>query len=152
MRVYFPGKWFVFIIISFSAFSCTDFEEIAFKEVENIRIGGIKDGELMVAAEARFFNPNKKKFKLKNADIKVLYEGNELAQLEPSEKVVIPASSEFTIPVAMRVKLSDLGGDAGILGLFTKRSFPLRFKGHFNISYGILPLRINVDFTEEIKM
>jgi len=142
---------FVFLVLLFS--SCTpDLEEITFQDIESISVNGIKDGKLLVGANARFFNPNKQTFKLRDADIKVFSDDKQLATLEPSEKVDIPANSAFVIPVSMQVDMADLGGEMGILGLISKKNIPLRFKGHFNINYGVIPWRINVDFTENISL
>ncbi|MDH5598490.1 MAG: hypothetical protein OEY34_05170, partial [Cyclobacteriaceae bacterium] len=85
-----------FIAIGFS--SQAQFKNIDYKGISNVRVEGMKDGKLIVVADASFYNPNKISLKIRAAKIIVNTDGGKLADARAVERVKIKPKSAFTIP------------------------------------------------------
>ncbi len=143
----------LFLIIAFSAIACKEYEEIQFLGLRDVKVNGIKEGNLLISANAAFKNPNNFKGKLKNANIYVLYNGDTLAHVTNVEKILVAPNSEFNIPLSMGISMSKLqtGLLSNLASLIRKKSVELEFKGNVKVASFGFTQTIPVSYKEEIE-
>jgi len=134
--------------------ACKKPQAPVFKEIKNLRIGKIEQGQLMLNADAHFFNPNQMKGKLTGTDLDIALKGNKVGVVNQTELVKIPANADFIIPLEASLSTNLLSKDwlGGVFSMLQNGTIPLNIKGDLNIKILEIPLKIPVDHVEEIKI
>jgi LEA14-like dessication related protein len=91
------------MVVSGLLVSCRQPKDLVYKSVQNF---GLQKGKALM--DISFYNPNKYKLKLKNADLDVFLNGAKLGKMNVSKAVVIPRMDTFTVPVSIDVDLKNL--------------------------------------------
>lgn len=146
-------KFLLFGILAFSCISCAEYQEIQFLGLKEVKVNGIKNGNLLLSTKAVFNNPNDFKGKLKSADIFVLFKGDTLAHVTNVEKLSVAPNSTFNVPLSMEVSMEKLqkGLLSNLAALFKKKLVELEFKGSVKVaSFGFTQI-IPVSYKEEIS-
>lgn len=112
--------------------SCMRYQDIKFVGVTQVKIGKLGMNESTLDMNLVFNNPNRMGAILNNAHgkawIQDIYIGDFLLQ----EDVKIPASSNFSVPVNLKLNLKDLIKNS--LNLITRDSVTLRVEGNAGLS------------------
>ncbi|MCT4698804.1 NDR1/HIN1-like protein [Tenacibaculum haliotis] len=149
-------KWGFFIVVLFIV-SCSVKKKPIFIKVDDIKIMSIASDTIRLKATAFFKNPNDIGGKLATDEIKVIVNGEEVAQVS-SDEFEVPARKEFNIPLKVVIPAKKIFGDTknGILGglinsILTK-SIKVQFKG--DLKYRVLGFSdvYPIDKTEDIKI
>ena len=138
-----------FIAIALLLAGCDFVEEVEFRQVSNVRIS--MDGP-KVSADITLFNPNNFSLSLKRSEIDISFDGKSLGRIDQQHQMTINKKSEFTIPVEVQVSLKDLGLGNAIMGILGGKKYPLRFQGKIYGQVKGLPVSVNVDHTEEVRI
>lgn len=140
------------IVLCFSA--CKKPQSPIFKEIKNLKVGKIKGGQVMLTADAHFFNPNQMKGKLTGTDLDIALKGNKVGVVNQTELVKIPANADFIIPLEASLSTNFLSKDwlGGVFSMLQNSTIPLNIKGDLNIKILEIPLTIPVDHVEEIRI
>ena len=137
-------------IVLFS--SCqTEFQNIEFREIKNLRVAGVRDGKMRLEGDLSFYNPNNLKVKLKKAEINIAMDGKVVALVVPSEKVIVHRESAFEIPVEALLDLSKVNFLNSIMSVLGGRDVKLNFKGYIVVKYWGMPVRIPINRDEVVK-
>ncbi|MDH5598556.1 MAG: LEA type 2 family protein [Cyclobacteriaceae bacterium] len=139
-------------LITLGLSSQAQFKNIDYKGISNVRVEGMKDGKLIVVADASFYNPNKISLKIRAAKITVNTEGGKLADARAVERVKIKPKSAFTIPLRAELDLNDSNSASGIIGLLGKKSLEISYKGVLKLRVFILPFKVKVKDTVKIRI
>lgn len=147
------NKYILLLSLVGFCYSCASYEPIAFITLENVRVRGISDGNLLVEADAVFNNPNKVKAQVKQSQIYVVYKSDTLAHIQNDSKQPILPEANFTIPLQAEVSIAKLqqGILKNIKALFTKRSVELTFVGNVKASTIGFTQNISVNYTQTIE-
>ncbi|MCF6353317.1 MAG: LEA type 2 family protein [Cyclobacteriaceae bacterium] len=147
------NKKLLFLVISISLFSCKEYEEIQFLGLKEVKVNGIKEGNLLLSTKASFNNPNNFKGKLKSADIYVLFKGDTLAHISHIEKIAVAPSANFDVPLSMEISMDQLqkGLLSNLSALFKKKSVELTFTGNIKVASFGFTQTIPVNYKEEIE-
>ncbi len=94
---------YALILMLFGAGSCRQPKDLVYKSAQNF---GLQQGKALM--DISFYNPNKYRLKLKNADLDVYLNGARLGKMNVSKAVVIPRLDTFTVPVSIAVDLKNL--------------------------------------------
>ncbi len=94
---------FALIVVLFGAASCRQPKDLVYKSVQNF---GLQKGKALM--DISFYNPNRYKLKLKNADLEVFLNGARLGKMNVNKAVAIPRMDTFTVPVSIDVDLKNL--------------------------------------------
>jgi len=138
-----------FIAIALLLAGCDFVEEVEFRQVSNVRIS--MDGP-KVSADITLFNPNNFSLSLKRSEIDISFDGKSLGRIDQQHQMTINKKSEFTVPVEVQVSLKDLGLGNAIMGILGGKKYPLRFQGKIYGQVKGLPVSVNVDHTEEVRI
>lgn len=125
--------------------SCMKYQDIKFVGVENVKLGKVGMNETTMEMNLIFNNPNKMGAMLNNAGGKAWIQDIYIGDFLLNENVKIPARSDFSVPVRLKVNLKDLLNNS--LTLITRDSVNIKLDGNARLSKGSIiknfPLRYN---------
>jgi LEA14-like dessication related protein len=144
-------KWTLIagIVVSFSACHGPK-EEIKLKNVRDVVVDATSDPTLK--ANAIFFNPNNVRGKLKKIDVEIFVNGKKAANVKQDFNTIIPANSEFTIPLTVNLNMKELGFMDTILGMVGGKKFEVRYEGSIRLNYRGIPVRVPVNYKDDVKL
>jgi LEA14-like dessication related protein len=130
--------------------SCQPKEDVVLRRVRDIIVDVTTDP--MLRANAILYNPNKIKIKLRKIDVDVYVNEKLSASINQELDMRIPAKSEFTVPLEVKLNMKELGFLDTIFNMIGGKKMKVRYKGTINISYKGVPVRVPVDYSDEIKV
>jgi LEA14-like dessication related protein len=131
--------------------SCTPKEEIVFKGVKNVVVQA-EGVEPVLTAEALFNNPNKERMKLKEIHVDVLVDGKLSAKVRQDMKLLIPAMSDFSVPLTARLSLKELGLVDTILNLIGGKKYEIQYIGFVRVAVHGITVKVPVKYKEERRI
>ena len=129
------------------ATSCSRPQKPEFKGLEQIELlGATLQGQLVFTADAVFFNPNSVGLDVTGMDLEVLINDKKVADVEQSVTLRAEASSDFKLPLEIRVPISEVYEDLGdLLGSFlSKKVVTLDVQGEVRVK--VLGVTLGVPF------
>ena len=147
-------RFLLFSLLTF-LFACSQPMEPTFKEITSIEVEEIKGGNVTIAAEALYHNPNSLGGNLDGILIDVWANDNNIGKIDQELDVEIEANSEFTIPLVITFPLSELTKDQGsLLGGLLKavldKKVDMEYKGNLKLSLAGIPFKVPVEVEEEV--
>ncbi len=126
---------------------------------ENIVLRGINiksvqpeaNGNSLLKADAIFFNPNAGRIRLKEIVINVLLDSKNAANVDQKLNTLITGNSEFTVPLEIHLNLKEIGLVDTLLSLFGGKKYGIQYVGTIKASVRGYPIKIPVDFRDELK-
>jgi LEA14-like dessication related protein len=106
----------------------------------------------MLKANAIFFNPNDVRGRLKKIDVEIFVNGKKAASVEQELKTTIPAASEFTVPLEVKLAIKELGVMDTIFGMIGGKTFEVHYKGSLKLSYRGFPINVPVDYKDDVRL
>jgi LEA14-like dessication related protein len=139
---------FVFIVLTSG---CQKPEEdIVLRYIRDVVVDA--SSEPMLKANAVFYNPNDMRGKLKKIDVEIFVDGKKAASVDQDMKTSIPAQSEFTVPLEVKLAIKELGLMDTIFGMIGGKKFKIHYKGSLKLSYRGLPINVPVDYRDEVRL
>ncbi|HLF33889.1 MAG TPA: LEA type 2 family protein [Cyclobacteriaceae bacterium] len=131
--------------------SCYGIDVPEFKAITEFT--ATSDGSnVILKGDGIFYNPNKKKLYLKNADICVFLNGEPVATIKEKFYLDIPPEQEFTVPLSINID-PDLVKELvknNALSLLAGKGLSLKYKGKIRVKSSGLPVTVPVN--EEISI
>ena len=146
-----------FILTCFFLMNCTVRKKPTFIKIDDIKFISLKLDTVRLQAKAYFKNENDIGGKLSTDEIKVIVNGEQVAQVS-SEEFKVPANKEFSIPLNVAVPASKVFNNKkgglleGLLNSLINNDLKVQFKG--DIKYRVLGVSntYSIDKTEEVKI
>lgn len=132
--------------------SCVPKEQVILRSIENVQIVSGKEANPILKGDARFFNPNHVRMKVKGIHMDILIDGKKSARIEQKLKSVIKPESDFTLPLEVQISLKEIGLFDALAGLFGGKKYELHYIGHIKVSVKGFPLKIPIDYKKEVKL
>jgi LEA14-like dessication related protein len=142
-------KWI--FMAAFALAACTPPEDVKLVRVENLQLQNGAKGPVLVG-NAVFFNPNRARLKLREANIEVTVDNKRAATIDQRLSALAKGNSEFTVPLEVQLNLKDFGLADALQGLFGSKKYQVRYVGYLRVTVNGLPLKIPVDHREEFKL
>jgi LEA14-like dessication related protein len=139
-------------VVLVSLIGCVPKEQVVLRAIENVELAPVEGVDPILKADARFYNPNKIRMKIKAIELDVFIDGKKTARVDQKLKSVIKSQSEFTLPLEVQLSMKEIGLVDALLGLFGGKKYLLNYKGHIKVTIKGFPLRIPVDYTKEVKL
>jgi LEA14-like dessication related protein len=137
------------LLIAFN--SCkTPKEDVVLRQIKDVIVDVTT--EPILKANAVLFNPNNVKMKLRKIDIEVFVDGKPSATIDQTVNMMIPAKAEFIVPLEVKLNLKQMGFLDTVFGVIGGKKFKIRYKGNIRITYKSLPIRVPVDYEDEIRV
>jgi LEA14-like dessication related protein len=125
-------------------------EKIQLKNIRDVVVDASSDPTLK--ANAIFFNPNQVKGKLKNIDVDIFVNGKKAAKVKQDYNMLIPANSEFTVPLVVNLNMKELGFMDTLLGMVGGKKFEVRYEGAIKLNYRGIPVRVPIKYKDDVKL
>lgn len=106
----------------------------------------------MLKAEARFYNPNKARLKLKKIQIDVSVDGKQSARVDQCFNTKIKARSEFTIPLEVQISLKEIGLMDALMGVLGGKKFEIHYMGTVKLASHGIPVTVPVDHKQSVRL
>lgn len=126
-------------------------EEPEFKYVHNVKVKKITGQEVLLNADAVFYNPNNMRMKLRGVDVDVFVEEKKVGEINQDIKTKIPAMDDFTVPFDATFNIKDVGGLNTLMSVLGGKKLLVRYKGHIKVTVNNLPFRVPVDYEDEVR-
>lgn len=127
--------------------SCNSFKEPDFRNVENITLRQLGKKESVIRMDVRYYNPNKTRLKLKEANGEVWIDGKHLGPFRLDSLVHIPGKAEFTLPVSLQVEMERLVQNS--LSLFLNKEVNVKLEGRAKVGKGIIFINYPIRYEEK---
>src|SRR5688572_15970673 len=138
----------IFMAIALS--SCKPKEDIVLRNVHDIVVDVTTEPTLK--AQAILYNPNNIKIKLRKIAIDVFVNGKKTGRVDQEPKMIIPAASEFKVPLEVKLNMKELGLFDTIFGIIGGKKLDVEYKGSISVTYKGLPIRIPVNHKSEVRL
>ena len=125
-------------------------EDIVLRQIRDVVVDASSDP--MLKANAIFYNPNDVRGKLKKIDVEIFVNGKKAATVDQEMKTSIPAESEFTVPLEVKLSIKELGLMDTLFGMIGGKTFKIHYKGSLKLSYRGLPINVPVDYHDEVRL
>jgi LEA14-like dessication related protein len=140
---------FLFLFIGFMGCKPPK-EEIVLRQIKDIVVDATSDP--LLKANAIFYNPNAMRGKLKKINVDIFVNGKKAASVNQELKTVIPANSEFSVPIEVKLAIKELGFMDTVLGMIGGKTFEVRYEGSLKLSYHGFPVQVPVRYKDEIRV
>jgi LEA14-like dessication related protein len=125
-------------------------QPIELKRIKDVVVDATTDP--MLKAQAVFHNPNNVRMRLKKIKIDIIINGKKTGEIDQDLKTVIPARSEFTVPLEVKLAMKEVGFLDTIFSMLGGKKFAVQYKGVLKLSYHGVPIRVPVDYNDEIRV
>jgi LEA14-like dessication related protein len=125
-------------------------QDIELRQIKDVVVDATTDP--LLKANAVFYNPNKAHGRLKKIKVEIFINGKKVGDVDQTLKMKIPSMKEFTVPLEVKLAMKELGFMDTVLGMLGGKKFNVHYKGSLNLSYHGLPIKIPVDYKDEIKV
>lgn len=141
--------WLVVVVL---LIGCVPKEQVVLRAIENVELAPGQGVDPILKADARFYNPNKIRMKIKAIELDVFIDGKKSARVDQKLKSVIKSQAEFTLPLEVQIAMKEIGLVDALLGLFGGKKYLINYKGHIKVTVKGFPLRIPVDYSKEVRL
>jgi LEA14-like dessication related protein len=148
-RSFRPLAIFTVIILILTGCKKPD-QEIVLRHIKDVVVDAAS--EPMLRANAVFYNPNNMRGRLKEIDVEIFVNGKKAASVDQSLKTLIPAASEFTVPLEVKLAMKELGVMDTIFGMIGGKKFDVHYKGFLRLTYRGFPIKVPVDYHDDVRL
>lgn len=145
-----------FILLVFLT-ACTSITDPTLERIEDVEIIEITTDKLGANLNMILFNSNVFALDLASASIKVVVDDIELADVSQTYDAVMPARSEFKMPMAITMELSRLYKDDPLgaitkgLKIISERQLKVRLLGEIKAGKGRAKITVPIDQEELVQ-
>jgi LEA14-like dessication related protein len=125
-------------------------EEIVLRQIKDIVVDATS--EPLLKANAVFYNPNAVRGRLKRINVDIFVDGKKAASVNQQLKTIIPAKSEFSVPIEVKLAIKELGFMDTLLGVIGGKKFEVRYEGSLKLSYHGVPINVPVNYKDEVRV
>lgn len=130
---------------------CAPKEPVVLREVQIIQVTPGKNGNPILKANAIFHNPNSGSMKVKQINLEIMLDNKQVAVIDQQMDSMIKGKADFTLPLEVQLQLKDVGLLDTILSLFGGKKYEVQFVGNLKVRVGGFPVRIPVNYKDQIK-
>lgn len=98
----------LFLLATIFLVSCKSVQRPEFRNVDNIRFGGISKTSSTVSFNVHYYNPNNMRLKLKKLKGKAWLDDQYVGDFKMDTLIHIAPNTDFTLPVTLEVKTDQL--------------------------------------------
>ena len=145
------------ILLSFTIllfFSSCKLETIEFQKITQAKVE-VEGDEIIINANALFYNPNKIGGRVKEIEILASYNGNKIAEIrQETNNSKIPKHKEFRVPFRVTLPFDKIKSElmGSILTLVGGEQLTLEYTGYIKIGVLGVSKNIPINYTGSIKL
>lgn len=127
-------------------------DEPQFLGIDRVNVTDMNFKEAHLTAEARFFNPNSVKIKLKEVNVEIQLEGKAIGHIDQEFDLKIAPNSEFSVPLDATFKIQDIGMINGLMSILGGKKAKVKYKGYIKASVHGFTSTVPVEYDDEVKL
>ncbi len=137
--------------------SCTSIEDPTLERIEDVEVLTMNKSKVEINANMILNNPNAFALDLENADLKVLLDDVEIADIDQTYETSMPAEGEFKMPIYINMDLDKLYNDNPLqalakgLEIMSDRKLDVKFQGTIKAGKGMAKISVDVDQLETVE-
>jgi hypothetical protein len=89
---------------------------------------------------------------LRRINVDIFVNGKKAASVNQDLKTTIPANSEFSVPIEVKLAIKELGFMDTLLGMIGGKKFEVRYEGSLKLSYHGFPINVPVNYKDEVRV
>lgn len=124
--------WAAGIIILLA--SCRAMKEPDYKGIDSFRITEVRGDTSTLSVNVRYYNPNKKNLRLKDAQGDAYIDSIYLGHFSMDTTIRIAKLSDFTVPVVLKANMKNIYKNA--VSVFMSKEFNVRLEGQCKVGKG----------------
>jgi LEA14-like dessication related protein len=144
------------ILIFFAAVAlasaCVPKEAVVLRQIKSLNLEADLSGQPVLKGEAILFNPNKVNMKLKGINVDVYIDEKKSAHAEQDYDLPIPASSEFSIPLEVKLTLEKQNLLNTFFDVLGGKKYAVHYKGFVRVHVHGVTVRVPIDYTDQIRL
>lgn len=143
----------ILLIAFFSvvAFQCQKpDQDIVLRRVKDVVVDATSDP--MLKANAVFYNPNNVRGRIKKVKVDIYVNGKKAANVDQDFKLIVPAQSEFTVPIEVKLAVKELGFMDTVFGMIGGKKFEVRYEGFLKLNYHGIPIKVPVNYKDDVRL
>jgi LEA14-like dessication related protein len=125
-------------------------QDIELKRIKDVVVDATTDP--LLKANAVFFNPNNVRGKIKKIKVDIFVNGKKAGSVDQDLKLSVPAQAEFTVPIEVKLAIKELGFMDTVLGMLGGKKFDVRYEGFLKLNYHGIPIKVPVNYSDEVKI
>lgn len=145
---------FTFLLLAGAAFLLVNCDkpdqQVVLKNIKDVVVDGTDEPKLK--ATAVLYNPNSQRGKLKRIDIDIFVNGKKAGVVDQKLSTVIPAKGDFTVPLEIKLASKEFGFLNTVLSLVGGKKMKVHYKGSLKLTYHGLPIKVPIDYEDEVKV
>ena len=145
-------KYGVIFLIGIVFVSCRAMKEPDYKSIDSFSIKSVSGDTSTIALNLRYYNPNRHKLRLKEAEGDAYIDSVYLGHFSMDTVVRIKKLSDFNVPVILKANMKNISRNA--LSVFMKKEFNVRLEGHCKVGKGgiYFPYVIHYEGKQALKL
>lgn len=133
--------------------SCISLKPVEFKGIDYVRIGNVSNGKITLTSGVIIDNRNDFAFYLKNIDLTLTANDQQIADIHESLKITLAAYSLKIYDVPVEVDISGLFTNSGMLKLLASgKDLDIHFKGQLKVGKFIFTKKLLIDTEQKIPL
>lgn len=140
----------LFLTLSVVFSGCGPKEPIVLRQIKDVVVDATTDP--LLKAKAIFYNPNATRGRLREIKVDIYVNGKKAGEIDQHLGMQIPAKKEFTVPLEVKLALKEFGVLDTIFSMLGGKKFDVQYKGVLKLSYHGVPIRVPVDYKDEIRL
>ena len=123
----------------FICINCTQPSKPVFKSIENVKFNSFsiqKPYSVTFNADLIYHNPNQLGADITEMDFDVFIDDQKVTHITQSLRARMPARSDFTLPLELKIPLEDVIQDLSFKDLLSSRTINYQMIGHFKMGLG----------------
>lgn len=122
--------------------------------MENVVLSDITSGVANITADAIIANPNEFSVTVVDTDLDVFVNDENVGKINQINPTVMPASSEFKLPVKMKFDPKKLSGNwiGNAIAILSQKKANVHYKGKFIVEAAGIQFDLPVDYNYETEV
>ncbi|PWJ43671.1 NDR1/HIN1-like protein [Sediminitomix flava] len=141
------------LLMIFGLVSCK-IHEPEFKSIDNLSVKRISSGDILLTADAEFYNPNGIKMALDSVSIDVIINDEIVGSINQPLKTTMPSKADFTLPLEVRFPSKKLFSNVldGLFKVLSNEKFEVKYNGFVQTKAVGIPVKVPVRAKSTIEI
>ena len=131
---------------------CSSPKPLVYQDLSSVQIQNFNIEHAVIVANLRFYNPNSYGLSLRNGNLDAYINDKYLGKASVDERVAVPASGTFILPVSIDINMMHVLKDAFDLLSLQKSDVLLRLQGNISAGKAGIYVRVPVNYEGRQKI
>jgi LEA14-like dessication related protein len=144
-----PSKLISAMVLAILFSACHPFQSFEYRGVSDWKIQAKSLAESKLSANINVFNPNKYQVTIKRIEADIMVNGSQWSKYQLDSSFIVPAQSQFTFPVNLRVKNSSIL--SGLSKLASGNDLPYELKGKIKGTFRSITAEVPFTYSDKFS-